>query len=107
MKIKALLLFSCIILVTACAVHLPMATQPDVDRGKALYPGYDMSQLEAGQKIYTEKCGRCHRLKRPDRITPATWTKVLPNMLKKAKLNPTDAGLVEKYIRVMQGWKKK
>jgi hypothetical protein len=107
MKLKSAILFCSLIFITACAVHLPMATQLDVDRGKALYPGYDMSQLEAGQKIFSEKCGRCHKLKRPDRVTPATWTKVLPSMIKKSKLNTTDAGLVEKYIRVMQGWKKK
>jgi mono/diheme cytochrome c family protein len=62
-------------------------------------PTPDTANLKAGQEIYTQNCGRCHRLHKPNEFTADKWTNsILPKMSKKAKLTEDQNKLVEAYL---------
>ena len=66
----------------ACATTLPPATP----------------ETEAGRAIYSAKCHSCHRLYKPDRVTPEKWPALLDKMSEKAKLTPDEEKAVLDWI---------
>lgn len=51
-----------------------------------------------GQKIYTEKCGSCHKLFKPEKFSEAKWKHEVPEMAKLAKISTEDENLVLTYV---------
>ena len=51
-----------------------------------------------GVVLYRKKCGGCHRPYAPSEIPADTWTKVLPEMLVRAKLTPDEAETIRRYL---------
>jgi mono/diheme cytochrome c family protein len=52
----------------------------------------------AGQTIYTNRCGRCHGLKKTENYTPQQWETILKNMMPKARLTDDEAKQVTVYV---------
>lgn len=65
---------------------------------------YTAAQLEEGRTIYTNNCGKCHKLFQPAQKSLSKWENVLPRMIKKAKLSEEQGNLVRAYV--MSGIKK-
>lgn len=52
----------------------------------------------AGQTVYTNRCGRCHGLKKTENYTSQQWDNILKSMVPKAKLNDEEAKQVTAYV---------
>lgn len=52
----------------------------------------------AGQTVYTNRCGRCHGLKKTENYTTQQWSNILKSMIPKAKLNDDEAKQVTAYV---------
>ena len=52
----------------------------------------------AGQTVYTNRCGRCHGLKKTENYTAQQWDNILKSMIPKAKLNDEEAKEVAAYV---------
>jgi len=52
----------------------------------------------AGQTVYTNRCGRCHGLKRTDNYTSQQWENILKTMAPRAKLNDVETRQVTDYL---------
>ncbi len=59
---------------------------------------YSAAQLEEGHAIYTNSCGRCHKLFVPADKSQDKWERVLPRMIKRAKLTEGQGELVRAYV---------
>jgi len=51
-----------------------------------------------GQSIYTNRCGRCHGLKKTENYTSQQWDNILTTMIPKARLNEEEAKKVTAYV---------
>lgn len=56
------------------------------------------TSLSAGQTVYTNRCGRCHGLKKTENYTAQQWENILKGMIPKAKLNEDEAKQVTAYV---------
>lgn len=52
----------------------------------------------AGQTVYSNRCGRCHGLKKTEKYTAQQWENILKSMIPKAKLNDDEAREVTAYV---------
>jgi len=59
---------------------------------------YSAVQLEEGHTIYRASCGKCHKLFVPAQKSQDKWERVLPRMIKRAKLTEDQGGLVWAYV---------
>lgn len=50
------------------------------------------------RKLYVGKCAKCHKLYDPMRYSDRDWEVWMNKMTRKAKLSPTQAGLLSNYI---------
>lgn len=57
------------------------------------------SQLVQGEAIFRRSCRKCHRLHEPGEHDLAKWNRVLPSMVKKAKLDEMASAEVVGWIR--------
>lgn len=57
------------------------------------------ADAEAGKSIFEANCQRCHGLKKIDDFSQADWSRILPNMASKAKLDASQTALVDTYIQ--------
>lgn len=55
------------------------------------------SDLDAGKKIYTGKCARCHRLYDPGRYDETVWNNWMLKMKNKAKLTDVQLEQLNTY----------
>ena len=54
--------------------------------------------VASGYELYTNKCGRCHKLKTVDNYSREDWNDILPRMAKKAKLEGEQEQTIDTYI---------
>ncbi|HPA36050.1 MAG TPA: hypothetical protein PLA16_06760 [Chitinophagales bacterium] len=54
----------------------------------------------AGKTIYDAKCGRCHKLYKPQEGNMTQWNKWIDRMAPKAKLTEEETALVRDYVSV-------
>lgn len=59
---------------------------------------FSEDQLQQGKTIFESKCHKCHGLKRPETHTFSKYSKVLPSMIKKARLSDEEGNLVRAYL---------
>jgi mono/diheme cytochrome c family protein len=52
----------------------------------------------AGQTVYTNRCARCHGLKKTENYTQQQWENILKGMIPKARLNDDEAKQVTAYV---------
>src|ERR1051326_2297509 len=72
--------------------------QKDEEAAKKKWSDADLAQLNAGYKIYNDKCQSCHELHKPTEYNEAKWTKIVPWMGKKANVNEADQQLILHYL---------
>ncbi len=56
------------------------------------------ADLQMGHDLFVNNCGKCHKLPDPASRPADSWKKVMDVMAPKAKLDPSQADLVYKYI---------
>ena len=54
--------------------------------------------MEAGRKLYTAKCARCHKFYDPAKYSDAKWREWMDKMSKKAKLKPEQKEILSEYL---------
>ena len=90
---KIIFFGACFSLLIACS---PKTTQT----GAVVVPVTKTLSASAlqGQTIYTEKCGACHKLFKPEKFSEAKWRHEVPEMAKLAKISAEDENLVLTYV---------
>lgn len=82
----------CISITVACSSALYM---PDPDNTP---PGANISDLQAGRKLYVSKCGSCHTLVLPEKYSADQWQSLVDKMETKAKITPDEKRLIVRYL---------
>lgn len=101
MKVKALLA-AIALMIAGCAGPLIQPTQADADRAHARYETSNLASLQLGRTVYSERCGGCHKLYRPNTFSEKKWLHEIPEMAVKANLSSREKQLVEEYILTMR-----
>ena len=78
----------------ACSTQIYTPTSANVNKHETA----TLTELQQGHDIFQNKCGKCHRYKKPAKYSAAQWTKILEKMGPKAKLNKDQVSLVYKYV---------
>ena len=60
--------------------------------------GADSATLAEGRRIYTQGCTSCHAAEPISAYTSAQWRTILPDMIQRTKLTPTQGRAVETYV---------
>ncbi|MNV05344.1 hypothetical protein D3C71_956770 [compost metagenome] len=108
-KNQLLLVVACTAILVACGTAKnsgakveSMPSQADVERVQAKFPGYSLTDLNDGKKLFEANCAMCHGLKKPASRTEEQWKTIVPRMVKKANGkngNTLDAAGEEKILR--------
>ncbi|MEI6487824.1 MAG: hypothetical protein WCP52_02610 [Bacteroidota bacterium] len=96
-----LILFSCFLFSCTTAVFKP--TLSDVEHAKVVYPSVNIDELNKGLTLYANKCGACHQIFVPNKISPKIWDAMMPKMKVRAKLEDEEMDLIVKYIKSKEG----
>jgi len=58
--------------------------------------------LEAGRKLYTVKCARCHKFYDPAKYSDEAWRTWMDKMSRKAKLKPDQKQILSEYLETFR-----
>jgi len=58
--------------------------------------------IEAGRKLYTAKCARCHKFYNPANYPDAKWREWMDKMSRKAKLKPDQKEILSEYLETFR-----
>jgi cytochrome c553 len=58
--------------------------------------------LEAGRKLYTVKCARCHKFYDPAKYSDEAWHTWMDKMSRKAKLQPDQKQIFSEYLETFR-----
>lgn len=94
----AIVLFLISIFLICCSPALMPPIETDVAIAQQHWSDATLSQLNEGHTLYINKCGHCHYAHRPDKYTDEKWSKTIPIMGKKAKLDSSQLSLITRYI---------
>lgn len=88
--------------IVGCAAPLIKPTQSDVDRANKKWEGTNLAALERGRLVYSENCGKCHKLYAPKAFSTKKWEHELAMMKQNVPLvSNDDYKLVERYVLTM------
>lgn len=93
--------FLCFLIVIAmfsCSGSLPDPTPDQIEWASKRWPQTDMSTLQSGKRIYTDKCSGCHGVKNPAHYTAIQWESIMVKMGKKAKLKTEEFEVISRYL---------
>jgi len=99
MNAKTIAILLIAVFLYCCSPSVYKPTVADVENGKKHYEDLTMEQLNSGFHLYSNKCGSCHTLYKPQEISTTRWTKVLPDMKIEAKLNDKEYELISRYVK--------
>jgi len=91
---KATIIFILILAFVSCTTKLYVPSEANVNKRETA----SLAELQKGKEIFSNKCGRCHKLPNPEKHLPDEWTKILGKMALKAKLTAEQKALVFKYV---------
>ena len=80
--------------VVACTTQMYVPADQNVNKRQAA----TLAELQSGREVYTNHCGKCHKIPKPQAFNEQQWTKVLEKMAPKAKLTKEQTDLVYKYV---------
>jgi hypothetical protein len=60
------------------------ATDISDSRLQSKFPGYTLTEYQAGEALYQTQCSRCHTLHPASILNEEQWAAVIPNMAGKA-----------------------
>lgn len=95
MKYGLAALLGCLMAV-GCATrnaNAPEPTQEMADRAKL-----PLSIIREGHSVYLRKCGECHELMLPDRVTDSDWHVVVPGMAWNSGISRQEEDSVLQYL---------
>jgi len=95
MKYGLAALLGCLI-AAGCATqnaNAPKPTQEMADRAKL-----PLATIREGHSVYLRKCGECHELMLPDRVTDSDWHVVVPGMAWNAGISRQEEDAVLQYL---------
>jgi cytochrome c2 len=78
----------------ACTTKLYIPGEANVNKVEPA----SLIELQQGHDLFQNKCGKCHKLPKPDKYSNPQWTKILLKMALKAKINSDQSDLIYKYI---------
>ncbi len=52
----------------------------------------------SGHDLYTEHCGRCHKLYRPEEFSEESWRGIVPGMARKSRLDKQQEEQILNYV---------
>lgn len=82
-----------------CSPTIFKPTLADVESGKSYYSNLTLEQLNQGYLLYSNKCGSCHSLYKPKKISKERWARALPDMKIEAKLSNEQYDLISRYLK--------
>ena len=91
---KSIFAIATLTLLAACSESTTTATVETTEEAKV----YSAEDIKQGGSIYASKCSTCHDAMVIDDYSKERWSKILPGMSKKAKLNPNETELVQAYV---------
>ncbi|MCX6906787.1 MAG: hypothetical protein NTY01_01960, partial [Verrucomicrobia bacterium] len=59
-------------------------------------------ETAAGRKLYTAKCGRCHKFYKIEKYPEPAWNMWMGQMITKSKLTPEQADLLTRYLQSLR-----
>jgi len=92
--VKATIIIILFLAFVSCTTKLYTPSEANVNKRQTA----SLAELQQGKEIFSAKCGRCHKLPKPEKHQPEEWTKILEKMAPKAKLTADQKALVFKYI---------
>lgn len=82
-------------LVAACsATKMTPLVEADAALAASKFPGTTLEDLKAGQQLYFQHCGNCHKLVAPASQTEEQWTYYVPKMAQ--KVNKKSGNILDK-----------
>lgn len=91
-----------VVLLAACSsAKFATPKQSDAVRGATKFPGYTLADLQHGQMLFKQDCGKCHALPAPKSKTETQWRSIVPKMAKKAKVDSATEDSILKYVVTM------
>jgi len=91
-KTITIITFIVIIISISCSSALYIPTESHQTTSASL------SQLQAGRKLYVQKCGSCHTLVLPEKHSKQEWQHFLDEMQQKASINNLEKEQILKYL---------
>lgn len=86
----------------ACAtVYVPRPSLADAQRVAEQWPGTTVADLEQGRSLYLARCTRCHQPFEPREFPPEQWPREVTEMMKRSKLDATEAAGITRYLVTM------
>lgn len=103
MKQIILILFT-LALVVACAPKttevIEVVSEPDAESTIMRKPSLEESE---GMALYNANCNKCHDLEVISNYSLERWTKIVPDMSAKAKLNAVQESKIMAYVKWQLG----
>lgn len=92
-KIATALILFAAMLVNQCSVALEVPTAVDAQKS-----GTSLEILVKGRDMYIRKCGSCHGLYLPEKLTAVQWQTSMEKMQKKSKINQEHKEMILKFL---------
>lgn len=83
----------------SCTTAVFKPTAADLESVKTVYPDVTIDQLKKGIVLYSNKCGGCHQIFVPNKLSTKIWDVMLPKMKVSARLDEDEYDLIVKYIK--------
>ena len=90
-----------IIFLTCCTTPLLVPSEHDAERSHVTGNNISLADLQSGHQLYISKCGNCHYLYRPNKLSEEQWKKKIPEMAAKAKISSMEQGRILHYLVAM------
>ncbi len=87
-----------LLLVYCCTPLIKPPAETDLQVAQKHWKDATASQLNEGYSLFIHRCGNCHYLYRPSRFSEEKWKQEIPEMGKKAKLDPPQTEAIMRYI---------
>jgi hypothetical protein len=84
--------------VAGCVSAVPHPETRDLSAAKTRWSDASLGELEQGRTAYVSKCAGCHQLYVPSVRKPDAWPVALDEMSTRAKLEPSERMLIERYL---------
>jgi nitrate/TMAO reductase-like tetraheme cytochrome c subunit len=98
---KVFFALSTLVLIVACTPKTAeVITETTTEPVALRKPSVEESE---GMTLYNANCGKCHDFKVISDYTMESWTKIVPNMAAKSKLDATQESKIMAYVKWQLG----
>jgi hypothetical protein len=104
---KVFFALSTLALIVACtpktAEVVEVVTETTTETTEAVVMRKPSIEESEGMTLYNDNCGKCHKFKVINEYSMERWTKIVPNMSAKAKLDATQESKIMAYVKWQLG----